>query len=127
MELQMYEAMSAFELADLQTTYQGLTNSTITAFTSATFAYIVLCYLAASKLTRNQLFAVSIVYSIFMLIQIVMLVSYSGNTMSLQRHIATVYSDREMLPTLTFFFYPIAAFIGWLMSITYMWSLVRRK
>ncbi|MFK7864835.1 MAG: hypothetical protein AB8B95_11490 [Pseudohongiellaceae bacterium] len=127
MELLLFEEMSAFELADLEATYQGLTSSTLTIFTSALFAYLVLVYLAASKITKGQLFAISVIYSIFLLLQVAELYEFTIRAIDVQNHMAAVYSDKTGSPEIVAITYPIIGVIGWGLSIAYMLSLVRRK
>lgn len=126
MAIRHIDQLSAFELMEMHTIQLGLANSTLAIFTSALFAYLILCHAALDKLSKWQLIVVSCIYSFFMLTQILSLFAYYGTASILADHMSTLYSD--VPPANVFYFStPSIAFLSWVVSIFYMLSLRRRN
>lgn len=75
--------MTNYELVDLTISIQSANFEAVAIYLSVLSAYLVTAYLAAKSLTRFQLYSISTIYSVFMLMQLVQFVQL-GN---LQRNL----------------------------------------
>lgn len=65
-----YGEMTNYELGELSMSMLSNVNQSLSIYVSVLFAYLAVAYLAGSKLSQFQLYAISGIYSIFMISQI---------------------------------------------------------
>ena len=123
--------LSPFEVVELQHSFSELGNSTISIFMTALFAYLLISQFIVSKISLGQLFTISIVYSVFLLYQILSLVSIQYNIYNIQLHLIEIANGSKFIVdvesiALTMIM-PVICFLGWIVSIIYMRSVWIRK
>ncbi len=127
-EYEFYSEMSNFEILQLQAIQLDNTNSIVTIFMSALFAYFMLSQFFAAKLSKSQTIMITVVYSFFMIYEVILMGLGLENIFSLQLYVSSVSGDVGQVPNLLIFMVlPFISGIAWLISIVYMWTSSRKK
>lgn len=126
--IEFYDEMSNFEISQLQAIQLDNINSIITIFMSALFAYFMLSQFFARKLSKPQILVITIVYSLFMFYEVILMASNLNNLFTLQFYLSSLSGGESPEPNLNIFMIlPFISGVAWLISIVYMWTLSRKK
>ncbi len=113
--------MSNMELAELALILHSTRLEQVAVLMTVYSAYLVTAYIAAKKLTSFQLTAITLIYSVMVLITIAGYVGLANQAIALEIH----RSGQDM----RFIFEAIAVtnFIGYLLSLAFMWHSRKRS
>lgn len=112
--IEFYRSMSNFELNEIVLLYNAAFSNQLTVFSSILFAYIAAAYLVGSKLSRFQMWSITLIYCVFEIFNIIGLFIIATSL------IVTSYVLREIDISIVLYATGIACILAWIMSIIFM-------
>ncbi len=112
---QFYEGLTTFELISLMHSNQSLTIAFFTVFMTMLFAYLVMAYIAAKKLSRFQAITISTIYSFAILFTMIGILDSTRNIDIIE----TVLTEADYAPSLVNSGFNLLLFFAWVVSIVF--------